>query len=85
MKIDLQDEALKTLEAFATNHCDGRENDEVLEAFVYLASRCVLAAAELLDAMEPDHPHCAVCRTANDVKEIAHKVAVLSEAKELAH
>jgi hypothetical protein len=84
-KIDLQNEALKTLEAFAKAHCDGREQGEVYDTFVYLGARCALAAAVLLCINEPGHPNCPVCRAVDDVAALAHQIANSEEAEEAVH
>jgi hypothetical protein len=71
---DLQAEALKTLEAFASS-CDGRAKGEVFDAFILMAARCVNAAAVLLEIDNPDDRRCPLCRAAGNAKDVAHEMA----------
>jgi hypothetical protein len=73
--LDLQDEALKTIDAFARTHCDGRSNGEVFDIFIYLASRCALVAAVLLDVNEPNDTRCAVCRVSDTMSAKMHELS----------
>jgi hypothetical protein len=73
-KTDLQIEAYKSLEAFATL-CDGREQGEVYDAFIAIVARCLNAAALLLDKNEPEHPTCGLCRAASHGNAAAHELA----------
>jgi hypothetical protein len=81
---DLQAEALKILEAFATR-CDGRAKGEVYDAFIAIAARVLNAAAVLLEIDDPDHPDCPLCRATECANGAAHVLATIAANGEKVH
>jgi hypothetical protein len=81
---DLQVEAIKTLEEFASR-CDGRAKGEVYDAFIAITARVLNAAAVLLHADDPDHPDCPLCRATKCASDAAHVLARIAANGEKVH
>jgi hypothetical protein len=82
---DLQAEAYKALEAFAMR-CDGRGQDEVFNAFIAIAARCLNAAAVLIETNETaEDQRCSLCRASKYANDAAHDLARFAESERTKH
>jgi hypothetical protein len=69
--IDLQDDARQIFERFASS-CEGRENGEVLDAFIAITARFLVESAKIIHADGSSSGKCPLCLASECAKRAAH-------------